>query len=126
MKKFDDMGSPYWDTHVLKYAKAYNIPYSLVRGLIIVESEGIVNARSPAGAVGLMQVMPFHFKRGQNPFDPETNIEAGCRVLADCFARTRRWDQALAAYNGSLGIFGHIRDPKYVLDVYNAQQLFAA
>ena len=36
-------------------------------------------AVSPAGAMGLWQVMPFHFKPGEDPFDPLTNTRVALR-----------------------------------------------
>lgn len=54
---------------------------------------------SHMGCHGLMQVAGFHFKRGQNPHDPATNIEAGCRMLANLHRRFGNWPQALTAYN---------------------------
>lgn len=47
------------------------------------ESSMDPNAKSKAGALGLMQVMPFkgRFKPGENPLDPETSVRAGAEVL---------------------------------------------
>jgi hypothetical protein len=38
---------------------------------------------SPAGARGLMQVMPNYVAPGENPFDPETSIREGIRAIKD-------------------------------------------
>lgn len=74
--------------------------------------EGIADPTSvsQAGAKGLMQVMPQHWKPGQNPFDPETNIRKGLEI----FSGNMKWangivqnhpqvdptELALSAYNG--------------------------
>ena len=45
------------------------------------ESGGNPLALSSAGAFGLMQVEPSHFRPGQNPLDPLTNIMVGVGFL---------------------------------------------
>jgi soluble lytic murein transglycosylase-like protein len=62
-------------------------------------------AESPVGAVGLMQVMPFHAGAwgcpGTDLTHPETNICHGTRILAEALRRTRGdLDAALLRYNG--------------------------
>jgi len=85
------------------------VPDGLIRAIIEVESGGDPYAVSRAGALGLMQVMPFHFRDGEDPFDPQDNIRAGCRVLRAYLERARNspyaWHRAnpyrtaLAFYN---------------------------
>ena len=72
----------------------------LVRAVIEVESGYRPSARSPKGAVGLMQLMPATARRYAvaNPYDPATNIEAGIKHLKSLLARFPR-ALALAAYN---------------------------
>ena len=51
--------------------------------------------------MGLMQVMPFNFKQGENPFDPRDNIMAGARVMS--WAKGRSGgdiEEMLRWYNG--------------------------
>ena len=62
-------------------------------------------AYSFMGAVGLMQVMPFHAGGwgcvGRDLTDPETNICHGARILADALIRSDgNLDRALLRYNG--------------------------
>lgn len=45
------------------------------------ESSWNTHAVSKAGAQGLMQVMPFNFKPGEDPYNPRDNIMAGARVM---------------------------------------------
>lgn len=59
--KFDDLEVRFPVAHsdlVIKYAKKRNIPYPLMLSIIRVESAFMEAVRSPAGALGLMQVMP--------------------------------------------------------------------
>jgi hypothetical protein len=73
--------------NVMRYSKEiaaaaakYNINPSDLAGLVDLESSGNPNARSGAGAMGLGQVMPFHFAAGEDPYDPQTNLNAAARV----------------------------------------------
>jgi hypothetical protein len=72
----------------------------LVRAVIEVESGYRPLARSPKGAMGLMQLMPATVRRYSvtNPYDPAANIEAGIKHLKSLLARFPR-ALALAAYN---------------------------
>jgi soluble lytic murein transglycosylase-like protein len=72
----------------------------LVRAVIEVESGYRPLARSPKGAMGLMQLMPAtaRYYSVTNPYDPAANIEAGIKHLKSLLARFPR-ALALAAYN---------------------------
>ncbi|OHV11837.1 lytic transglycosylase domain-containing protein [Kushneria phosphatilytica] len=80
----------------------------LVLALIEVESRFRSQAVSPAGAVGLMQVMPFWKQEIGRPeddlTDPAINLRYGCTILA-WYLDNEDHDmtRALARYNGSLG-----------------------
>lgn len=83
------------------------LPPDLVLALIEVESRFDRWAVSPAGAVGLMQVMPFWPRQlgVQNQLvQVAPNIRMGCEILR-YYLRTenRNWSRALARYNGSVG-----------------------
>ena len=80
----------------------------MVQAIMMLESGGKVDAVSPAGAQGLMQVMPFHFGSGENPFDPRTNIRKGIQVLMNGYNRWKTWEQAAAAYLGAIDANGNI------------------
>ena len=63
------------------------------------------DVRSSVGAIGLMQVMPFHAGRwgcgSDDLTDPATNICHGARIFRDYLARAGGdLDKALLAYNG--------------------------
>jgi soluble lytic murein transglycosylase-like protein len=84
------------------------LPAGLVMGLMSVESGFNRYAVSSAGAVGLMQVMPFWPERlGMRRYELthiEPNIHMGCAILR-FYLRYERNDvaRALARYNGSVG-----------------------
>lgn len=85
---------------VQRSASSYGLPPDLVLGMIFVESAARPGARSPKGALGLMQVMP-HMKAGLdlagNSTTIESNVEAGCEILADNIARLGE-DRGISAY----------------------------
>lgn len=78
-------------------------------GITWAESQGVAAARSGAGAVGLMQLMPA--TAGRTPdelLDPTVNVHEGCRYIAGVRARGVGIDlPALASsYNAGLGPHG--------------------
>jgi Transglycosylase SLT domain len=81
-------------------AERYGLDARLLESVIRAESNFSARARSPKGAMGLMQLMPGTAKQYavDDPYDPAANIEAGARHLRMLLDRydLRR---ALAAYN---------------------------
>ena len=92
------------------------IPPDLVLALMEVESRFDRWAVSPAGAVGLMQVMPFWPRElgVQNQLvKVAPNIRMGCEILRYYLrVEHRNWSLALARYNGSVG---HNKYPALVM-----------
>ena len=69
----------------------------------MVESRGLPSARSPKGAMGLMQVMPAMLEplgMAGNFTTVESNIEAGCLILADNIRRMGEGDGILGLLLG--------------------------
>src|SRR5215471_106296 len=86
-------------------ARRFGIPEGLLERQIMAESGGNPAARSPAGALGLMQLMPAT-ARGlgvENPLNPHENIMGGAKYLRDQFNKFGNWREALAAYNAGPG-----------------------
>jgi hypothetical protein len=70
-----------------------------------IESCGDPQAGSRVGANGLFQVMPFHFEKGEDPFDPDTNARRGLDYLTKGLELSGgHAGLALAGYNGGHGI----------------------
>jgi soluble lytic murein transglycosylase-like protein len=91
-----------YDLLVQEHASRHALRPELVRAVIQVESGFNPLARSPKGAMGLMQLMPATAQQlgVRNAFDPAENIRGGCaylRQLLDRFSGNE--ELALAAYN---------------------------
>ena len=98
-----DPATPYADI-IDRVAAQQGVDARLVRAVIEVESGYRPLARSPKGAMGLMQLMPATARQYEltNPYDPAANIEAGTKHLTSLLARFPP-ALALAAYNA-----GHV------------------
>ncbi len=76
----------------------------LIRAVVQAESGGRPDARSKAGAVGLMQLMPGTARElGVNPNNPRENIRGGVQYLNQMAGKFGDLDLALAAYNAGPG-----------------------
>lgn len=98
-------GTPYGEI-IASVSEAQGINPLLVRALIQVESKFRPTARSPKGAMGLMQLMPSTAREYnvRNPFEPKANIEAGIKHLKALIERFgSSLELGLAAYNAGPG-----------------------
>ncbi|MGZ3306778.1 MAG: lytic transglycosylase domain-containing protein [Asticcacaulis sp.] len=86
-------------------AQRYEIAPALLDALARQESNYNPNARSPKGAIGIMQLMPATARvLHLNPNDPAQNIMGGAIVLRQALnAFNGQIDLALAAYNAGQG-----------------------
>lgn len=87
------------------YGEYYQVDPLLIRCIIEQESAYDPLALSPAGAMGLMQLMPdtAWLLGVDDPFDPEQNIEGGVRYFSQQLDHFGSVELALAAYNAGPG-----------------------
>ena len=83
----------------------HGLPVGLFDALIAQESRYQLNALSPAGAMGLAQLMPgtARYLGVRNPWDVVQNLRGGARYLREQLDEFGRIDLALAAYNAGPG-----------------------
>lgn len=97
------MSAPYQNA-ANRAAKRYGIPTKMFSRLINQESGWNPTIHSPAGAVGLTQLMPATAASLRvNPLDPIANLDGGARYLRQQYDRFGTWELALAAYNAGPG-----------------------
>lgn len=129
--------------HVRQSAGEYELDPHLVNAVIWVESRFVPDAKSPAGARGLMQLMPATAtglakqlgERRPRSYDPAFNVRAGSYYLRRLIDRfDGDLELALASYNAGAGnvnkwvesgagLPDHSRD--YVAKVLEARARFA-
>lgn len=94
---------------IVEASRRFNIPAGWIRAVMQAESGGVVNAVSPSGAMGLMQLMPetwqglrAQYGLGTDPFDPRDNVLAGTAYLRELYDRYGM-PGFLAAYHAGPG-----------------------
>ena len=98
--------SALYDPLIVQNAQLSGVRTDLVRAVVQVESGYNTYARSPKGALGLMQLMPSTIQQYgvRNPFNPIENIRAGVSYLRQLLDRYSNNEAlALAAYNAGPG-----------------------
>lgn len=100
----------HWSAQIYRWADDHKLPATWVAVVMQIESCGHPRIRSRAGAAGLFQVMPFHFRDGEDPLDASTNAERGLEYLARAYTLSSG-DPALtlAGYNGGHGMMNRPR-----------------
>ena len=109
-------------------AERWDIPASVIFGVIHTESGFDETALSHAGAIGLMQMTEdtydwIYFLRREEcpPYDtmdiPAYNIDAGAFLLSWLYKQYGRWDTVYAAYNaGYARVNNWLEDPAITVD----------
>ncbi len=95
-----------YDTLILAACNRHGVDPALIKAIMHTESAFNPNARSHAGAQGLMQLMPATARRFSvyNSYDPAANIEGGTKYMAWLLRRfDNNLDLALAGYNAGEG-----------------------
>lgn len=90
---------------IAQIAARYRLEPALIQAVISAESAFNPTAVSPAGAMGLMQLMPATAERFgvHDPYDPIANIQGGARYLRLLLDQFQNINLALAAYNAGEG-----------------------
>jgi len=99
-----------WNAMIQAASRRFGVPVSWIKAVILAESGGRMTLNgvpitSPAGAMGLMQVMPAtymdlqqRYGLGADPYEPTDNIMAGTGYLAELY-RQFGSPGLFAAYN---------------------------
>lgn len=92
---------------ILRASQAAGADPAIVAGLMEVEGSG-EGAVSPAGALGLMQLMPDKFEPGDDPFHVPTNLARAARHIALLEGRYGSGERVAAAYFGAIDGAGNV------------------
>ena len=100
-----------YSEYVEKYSQMYNVDENLVYAIIKNESNFNSEAKSSAGAVGLMQIMEETANdvsgelqiQEYNLYSPNDNIQIGIKYFSYLLDKYKEPSLALAAYNAGLG-----------------------
>jgi soluble lytic murein transglycosylase-like protein len=110
-----------WRSLVEEASRRFGVPQDWIRSVMAAESAGQTRSGgrpivSPAGAMGLMQLMPgtwrvlrSRYGLGDDPFDPHDNILAGAAYLRDLYGAFG-FPGLFAAYNAGPARFTAYRD----------------
>jgi soluble lytic murein transglycosylase len=125
-----------YNTIVEKEAAKNNLEPALVYSVIKAESNFQPQAKSKAGAYGLMQLMPstFEWLQTQNKSGkelttddllvPEVNIQYGCKYLAMMLKEFKNKKTAICAYNAGNGAVNNwLKDSNYSKDGVNLEKV---
>ena len=90
-----------YDTQFLSAAAENGVPAELLKAVCVAESRMNPGAVSPAGARGLMQIVPSTARHlgVTDPFDPDQSIAGGAAYLAKQVGRFGTYSLAVATYN---------------------------
>ena len=79
-----------WAAYISEAARRFGRPEAWMRAVMQAESGGVADAKSSAGAIGLMQIMPETYAElraryglGANAYDPHDNIIAGTAYMSE-------------------------------------------
>ena len=93
----------FWEEDIYRWADEWSLDPNLVATVMQIESCGDPRALSHAGAMGLFQVMPYHFTSTEAPYNPDTNAKRGMAYLQKALNTYQQVPLAFAGYNGGIG-----------------------
>lgn len=127
--KFEQSSYPKeYSDYVDKAAKEYNLKPALIYAIMRTESNFDPDAKSEAGACGIMQMMPSSFewlqeKRGEEGkysekdlFNPEICIDYGSYLLKYFYDLYGTENAAIAAYNAGFVVGDWLSNSEYSTD----------
>lgn len=92
-----------YEPYVQEAARLYHMDPNFIKAMMRAESNFNPNDVSPAGAVGLMQLMPATAKDAgitdAQRWDPRMNILAGTRYIRQIYDKYQNWPLTIAAWN---------------------------
>jgi soluble lytic murein transglycosylase-like protein len=93
----------YWEQKIINWSEKWDLDPNLVATVMQIESCGDPRAISSVGAMGLFQVMPYHFSDSEDPYKPNINAKRGLAYLKSSLESSGgNVKRALAGYNGGL------------------------
>lgn len=98
----------YWEAELYQWASEHGIDIRLAATVMQIESCGNPEASSWAGAIGLFQVMPYHFQAGEDGYKPAVNARRGLAYLKQALD-IHQGDVRLALASYNAGITGASR-----------------
>ncbi len=120
----------YWGTRILAWSAEFGLDPNLAATVMQIESCGYEHAVSRSGAIGLFQVMPFHFSESDCPLSTPTPMPAAdwltspCRSSAPVAIRAWHW-QATTAGSASSPAANQAGQPKLMRYVYYGAPIYA-
>lgn len=113
------------DALIPAIATRHGVEVALVRAVVTAESNYDAHAISPAGAVGLMQLMPataadYGVHSIEALFDPETNLNTGTRHLKRLLNKySNDYGRVIMAYNAGEGVVDRTNSRVTYLETLN-------
>ena len=111
----------FWSAQIEQWATESGLDANMVATIMQIESCGDPRALSRSGAMGLFQVMPYHFGTEEDPYDPHTNALRGLGYMRRSLETSNQYPPqadddrflpdwytveslAFAGYNGGVGV----------------------